>query len=69
MFGRYQLIVANSNSDILFEGYFQSINRLAKTLTCFSDIDLKYSIVDVILNRRYSAYELKNVFKNEMVIL
>lgn len=69
MFGRYQLIVANSDSEIIFEGYFQSINRLSKTLSCFSDNNLKYSVVDVILDRRYSAIELRNVLKNEMVIL
>ena len=69
MFGRYQLIVVNSNSEIVFEGYFQSINRLAKTLVCFSDINLEYSVNDVVLNRHYSAYELKSVFKNEMIIL
>lgn len=69
MFGRYELIVADSNNEILFNGAFQSINRLSKTLACFSDRNLKYSVYDVVADRHYSAIELRKVFRNEYIVL
>lgn len=69
MFGRYELVVANNDDHIVFKGYFGSLNRLSKTLTCFDVLDLKFSVIDIVTDRRLSAYELRNVFMYENNIL
>lgn len=69
MYGRYELCVDDSNSCSIFRGYFISINKLAKTLSCFNNDNLVFTVTDVVLDRRYSADELRKIFMNEMVIL
>lgn len=69
MFGRYELSVSTRFGSSIFLGYFNSINRLTKTICCFDKDNCDFNVYDVVLDCDIDPDELRKVFENESIIL